>query len=392
MCKFTFCLVSCPSASDASLGETKTLYADVCSRVSSQVRKMGKRAMRAVLTSEFYCCQARRSCPSKCCRACLHAYTHGSTGWDSFFHGVTCFGTFEHSLCMLPNTINFPADRCLQFYIEAAVCIQSCLIQWFYSCLTEATFGYSLQQPLSYEVAYSCQAVCLLCFSEIHFGKKKQTTWKELQMKKGMHCSHSPAHRTCMLYVYVCVILRNKSTLYRYMQCHNRHVPVYIEDTTRSSQWQRWKERKKRDFMVKLSNHCWTCGTAGTHWNTGILMTGRCRAIWILTCPGLKQTQILDRYFNFHQFPTTGSCIALRGYMQTQSRFEKERSQWSRNLVWSLEDRILFSFSDLNAFYSACLRPFCKCCHSCRTKGCQSTFATLVMACPGTQFLLSGAI
>jgi len=74
------------------------------------------------------------------------------------------------------------------------------------------------------------------------------------------------------------------------------------------------------------------------------------------------------------------------------SRFEKERSQWSRNLVWSLEDRILFSFSDLNAFYSACLRPFCKCCHSCKTKGCQSTFATLVMACPGTQFLLSGAI
>lgn len=245
MCKFTFCLVSCPSASDASLGETKTLYADMCSRVSSQVRKMGKRAMRAVLTSEFYCCQARRSCPSKCCRACLHAYTHGSTGWDSFFHGVTCFGTFEHSLCMLPNTINFPADRCLQFYIEAAVCIQSCLIQWFYSCLTEATFGYSLQQPLSCEVAYSCQAVCLLCFSEIHSGKKKQTTRKELQMKKGMHCLHSPAHRTCMLYVYVCVILRNKSTLYRYMQCHNRHVPVYIEDTTRSSQWQRWKERKK---------------------------------------------------------------------------------------------------------------------------------------------------
>ena len=268
MCKFTFCLVSCPSASDASLGETKTLYADVCSRVSSQVRKMGKRAMRAVLTSEFYCCQARRTCPSKCCRACLHAYTHGSTGWDSFFHGVTCSGTFEHSLCMLPNTINFPADRCLQFYIEAAVCIQSCLIQWFYSCLTEATFGYSLQQPLSCEVAYSCQAVCLLCFSEIHFGKKKQTTWKELQMKKGMHCLHSPAHRTCMLYVYVCVILRNKSTLYRYMQCHNRHVPVYIEDTTRSSQWQRWKERKKRlhGQTVKPLLNLWHCWNTLEHW------------------------------------------------------------------------------------------------------------------------------
>ena len=267
MCKFTFCLVSCPSASDASLGETKTLYADVCSRVSSQVRKMGKRAMRAVLTSEFYCCQARRTCPSKCCRACLHAYTHGSTGWDSFFHGVTCSGTFEHSLCMLPNTINFPADRCLQFYIEAAVCIQSCLIQWFYSCLTEATFGYSLQQPLSYEVAYSCQAVCLLCFSEIHFGKKNRQPGRSCKWRKEciVYIRLRTEHACCMcMYVLywetnrhctgICSVITD---MCRYT-LRIQHVPVSDRDGKKEKKETSWSNCQTIAEPVALLEHIGT--------------------------------------------------------------------------------------------------------------------------------------
>ena len=187
-------------------------------------------------------------------------------------------------------------------------------------------------------------------------------------MNEKMHCLHSIAHRTGTLYVYR-YIDKHTDTLQLYAPA----CAVYIEDTTRPSQWQRWKEREK-NFILKPLLNLWHCLLE--HW---YLMTGRCRAIWILTCPGLKQTQIV-RYFNFpRQGPASHSEAICRHRADSRKNGHNGQGIWFD--PWKI------------AFYSACLRKAPrKCCQSCETEGCQSTFATLVMACPGTQFLLSGAI